>query len=569
MTMKKRKLALHWKIIIALVLGILWSMLAGGFFGGMQQSKLENFTVNIESDSSGNETLFVSGVISYDQDDPSGLKFFHSDGKPIVSKEQGWSGNKKVKKAVSYVLGVETAINPEEIYYSHKGSFMNGITNFTADWVSPWGDIFIRLLKFIAIPLVLFSIIVGVSSLSDMSKLGRVGGKTIGTYLVTTVLAVSLGLVLVNIFTPGKGLDQHELNKYRIDYELWAAENDKEVYGDQNLVEDQSLKSLVAQVRSERKSNPVDVSEFEKKKSGSTGKGPLNALVEMIPSNIVGSLGEAKMLQVIFFAIFFGLVMAMLPADRMKGVNSFVSGANDIFIKMVDIIMKAAPFFVFCLMAGLMTKMAGTPQEMAGIFFLLGKFTLTVLAGLFVMIFIVYPLFMMLIAGRKVTYLGFFKRISPAQFLAFSTSSSAATLPVTIECVEDRIGVDNKIASFVLPIGATVNMDGTSLYQAVAAIFLAQMHGIELTVGMQVTIMAMATLASIGSAAVPSAGLVMLMIVLESVNLNPAWIVIIFPIDRLLDMCRTVVNVTGDATVATIIAKSENELNVPDIDSVE
>jgi Na+/H+-dicarboxylate symporter len=311
------------------------------------------------------------------------------------------------------------------------------------------------------------------------------------------------------------------------------------------------------------------VSKYQEKKESSTGKGPLNALVEMVPSNIIGSLGEAKMLQVIFFAIFFGLVMAQLPTDRMKGVSDFCNGANEIFVKMVDIIMKAAPFFVFCLMAGLMTKMAGTPQEMASIFKSLGWYSITVLTGLFLMIFVFYPMVMLVIVKKKMTYSGFFRRISPAQFLAFSTSSSAATLPVTIECVEDRIGVDNKIASFVLPIGATVNMDGTSLYQAVAAIFLAQMHGIDISIGMQITIMGMATLASIGSAAVPSAGLVMLMIVLESVGLNPAWIAIIMPIDRILDMCRTVVNVTGDATVATIIASTEGELNVVNDDQLE
>ncbi|MBL4705206.1 MAG: dicarboxylate/amino acid:cation symporter, partial [Flavobacteriales bacterium] len=367
----------------------------------------------------------------------------------------------------------------------------------------------------------------------------------------------------------GKGLPEYSMNKSRINYELWATENGKEILGDQDLLNDPAHQVLVAQVKSERSTNPVDVSSFEKKKSSSTGKGPLNALVEVVPKNIFVSLGEAAMLQVIFFAIFFGIVMGMLPKEKMKGVDSFVQGANDIFVKMVDIIMKWAPFFVFCLMAGLMTKMASTPQEMAAIFILLGKYTLTVLAGLMIMVFGIYPITMLLVTKKKLTYAGFFRRISPAQFLAFSTSSSAATLPVTIECVEDRIGVNKKISSFVLPIGATVNMDGTSLYQAVAAIFLAQMHGIDLSIGHQITIMGMATLASIGSAAVPSAGIVMLMIVLESIGLNPAWIAIILPIDRILDMCRTVVNVTGDATVATIIAKSENELDVPELDTLE
>jgi len=573
MSKGKKKMALHWKIIIALVLGIVWSMVAGGFFGGMVEG---NVTTDIVQsvpyvDTSGATTDLVDATISipFSLDDPSSIKMFSANGSPVPVLEQDWVDTKHHEKGAFLTCRIAKSDDITAYSYAYKGGGLNLMTDFTGDWVSPWGEIFIRLLKFIAIPLVLFSIIVGVSSLADMSKLGKLGGKTLGMYLITTVLAVSLGLVLVNAIAPGKGLPEYSMNKSRIDYELWAKENDKEILGDQDLVNEPAHQVLVAQVKSERSNNPVDVSSFEKKKSASTGKGPLNALVEVVPKNIFVSLGEAAMLQVIFFAIFFGLVMGMLPSDRMRGVDSFVQGANDIFVKMVDIIMKWAPFFVFCLMAGLMTKMASTPQEMAAIFILLGKYTLTVLLGLFIMIFGIYPITMLLITKKKLTYRGFFQRISPAQFLAFSTSSSAATLPVTIECVEDRIGVKKKISSFVLPIGATVNMDGTSLYQAVAAIFLAQMHGIDLTIGHQVTIMGMATLASIGSAAVPSAGIVMLMIVLESIGLNPAWIAIILPIDRILDMCRTVVNVTGDATVATIIAKSEGELEVPPLDDLE
>ena len=200
-------------------------------------------------------------------------------------------------------------------------------------------------------------------------------------------------------------------------------------------------------------------------------------------------------------------------------------------------------------------------RDSINIFYGLGAYSLTVLAGLLFMIFLFYPGLMRAVV-KKISYSQFFRKISPAQFLAFSTSSSAATLPVTMECVEENIGVSRNVTSFVLPIGATVNMDGTSLYQAVAVIFLAQMHMVDLDIAQQLTIILTATLASIGSAAVPSAGLVMLIIVLQSVQLNPLWIAIIFPVDRILDMCRTVVNVTGDATVSTIIAKSENELTL-------
>jgi Na+/H+-dicarboxylate symporter len=268
------------------------------------------------------------------------------------------------------------------------------------------------------------------------------------------------------------------------------------------------------------------------------------------------------MLQVIFFAIFFGITLVMIPEDKSKPVIDFVNGANEVFLKMVDVVMKVAPFFVFALLAGVIAKMANTVDEVVDIFIGLGTYSIGVVVGLFFMIFIFYPLLVTTIV-KRISYKNFFKNISPAQFLAFSTSSSAATLPVTMECVEENMGVSKSITSFVLPIGATVNMDGTSLYQAVAVIFLAQLHMIDLDLAQQLTIILTATLASIGSAAVPSAGLVMLIIVLQSVGLNPAWIAIIFPVDRILDMCRTVVNVTGDASVCTLIAASENELEDP------
>jgi Na+/H+-dicarboxylate symporter len=275
------------------------------------------------------------------------------------------------------------------------------------------------------------------------------------------------------------------------------------------------------------------------------------------------------MLQVIFFAIFFGITIVLLPRSRMEYVIGFCSGANDIFIKMVDIVMQGAPFFVFALMAGKLAEMAGDDiNRMGEIFYALGKYTLVVLLGLAIMVLVIYPILVSTYLSNKYkfsftkSFSYFLKGIRPAQLLAFSTSSSAATLPVTMECVHDNIGVDEEVSSFVLPIGATVNMDGTSLYQGVAVVFLAQFHMIDLSIAQQLTIILTATLASIGSAAVPSAGLIMLIIVLESVGLNPAWIAIIFPVDRILDMCRTVVNVTGDAAVSTVIASSENRLHL-------
>lgn len=239
-----------------------------------------------------------------------------------------------------------------------------------------------------------------------------------------------------------------------------------------------------------------------------------------------------------------------------------------IFIKMVEIVMAGAPFFVFALMAATLSKLAGdNPQNLIDLFSSFGAYMILVVVGLALMIVLLYPTLGWLMAGRQrgmswMTYFKFFMAaIRPAQLLAFSTSSSAATLPVTMDCVHDELKVKEEISQFTLPIGATVNMDGTSLYQAIAVMFLAQFHGLDLTIAQQGIIVATAVLASIGAAAVPSAGLIMLILVLDSVGLNPAWIAIIFPVDRILDMCRTVVNVTGDATVALVVANSEDDWN--------
>lgn len=442
-----------------------------------------------------------------------------------------------------------------------------GWNQFTSDWIDPWGKIFIRLLKLIAVPLVLFSIIAGVSNLQDISRLGRTGGKTIGLYLITTVAAVSVGLFLVNVIAPGQSLDQQDIDKNRISYELWAKDSGIPLKDSKELSAQPEYADLVAEFSTQSPDSEQTGNQKLQKLTSTVAqtkdRSPLQPLVEVVPENIILSLGDGKlMLQVIFFALFFGITMLSLPRDRTAQITSFVNGVNDVFIKMVELIMAIAPFFVFCLMAGVMSKMADTPAEVFSIFKSLGWYSITVVLGLGLMIFVVYPTALILLV-KKIPYREFFKRMSPAQFLAFSTSSSAATLPVTMECVEDGLGVSKEVTSFVLPIGATVNMDGTSLYQAVAVIFLAQIHGIDLEIGAQLGIILTATLASIGAAAVPSAGLVMLMIVLTGVGLNPAWIAIIFPIDRILDMCRTVVNVTGDATVCAIIAHSENELAFP------
>ncbi len=430
-----------------------------------------------------------------------------------------------------------------------------GLSNFTALWINPFGVIFIRLLKLIAIPLVLFSIITGVASLSDARKLGRMGGRTIGMYLATTAVAVAIGLLLANVIKPGTKISDSEILLNRIKYELWAKSNG--VVVSDALCE--SCKSenqeFVLRAQADLGDPTADVkAKIEAAQKVKDG-GPLQILVEFVPENIIGAMGNmSQMLQVIFFALMFGLALISLKPEVAKPAIDFCSSANEAFLKLVELIMQGAPLFIFALTAGVFSKMAGDDlNALIELFKGLGVYMITVILGLVTMLTLVYPLMLRQIVKKKFKYSKFFKDLSPAQFLAFSSSSSAATLPVTLECVTENLKVSRSTADFVLPIGATMNMNGTSLYQAVATVFLAQMHGIDLSFSQYLMITLTATLASVGSAAVPSAGLVMLVMVLSAVGLNPAWIAILFPVDRILDMSRTVINVSGDAAVAVAI----------------
>jgi|TARA_B110001452_G_scaffold267426_1_gene277252 Na+/H+-dicarboxylate symporter len=464
---------------------------------------------------------------------------------------------KKLPIHVKIVIGLVLGIG-----WAFLSSFM-GWNEFTIRWIDPFGMIFIRLLKFIAVPLVLFSIIGGVSGLKDVSKLGRLGWKTLLAYMTTTLLAVGIGLTLVNIVKPGTHIDDEQRIKNRLSYEVWLQENDIGTTQDGlNFLSDPKYVAYLSEAQAaEQVTSPkLDLEKKMKTVAVQKESSPLKFIVEMVPDNIFASLsGNGLMLQVIFFAIFFGITLVLIPEEASAPIINLINGMNSIFLKMVDLVMKAAPFFVFCLLAGVVAKMADSPQEVFEIFKGLGSYSLTLFSGLFLLTFVVYPLIVKSLVS-KMSFKDFFKNISPAQFLAFSTSSSAATLPVTMECVEENVGVPKSISSFVLPIGATVNMDGTSMFEGVAVVFLAQLHFIDLTIAQQLTIVFTAAAASIGSAAVPSAGLIMMIMVLQSVGLNPAWVAIIFPVDRILDMCRTVVNVTGDMVVSTLIAKSEGEL---------
>ncbi len=439
-------------------------------------------------------------------------------------------------------------------------SIQFGWNEFTLNWIQPIGDIFINLLKLIAVPLVLFSIISGVASLGDIKKLGRIGIKTLGFYLATTMFAVIVGLTLVNIFQPGTKASDELRIKNRISYEIWRDAGDFEVLDEINLSSLEENKEIVAEVKGADSNQNQWVSDKLNKAEKTKNSGPLQPLVDVVPKNIFLALSSMQMLQIIFFAIFFGIVVTGLNPTRKKVVVDFVDAINEVFVQMVWVVMKAMPIFVFALMAGQIVKAAGTdPENFSQLLTFLIRYGIVVIIGLAIMAFLVYPLIITLFV-KNMTWKKFLSGMRDAQITAFSTSSSVATLPVTMKCVEENLGVSERTTSFVLPIGATVNMDGTSLYQAIAVVALAQFHMVDLTLAQQAIIVLTATLASIGAAAVPSAGLVLMIIVLESVGLNPAWIALIFPIDRILDMCRTVVNVTGDSTVSTLVAASEGEL---------
>jgi len=394
---------------------------------------------------------------------------------------------------------------------------------YIIDWVKPIGTIFINLLKLIAIPLIIASLIKGISDLQDFSKFSKIGGRTIMIYIATTLIAVSIGLVIVNVMDPGEKIAPETL-------EMLSSK----------FASDATAKIEAANNQQE--------------------KGPLSFIVDMVPDNIFGAASSNRnMLQVIFFIILFSISLLLINPIKAEPVKKFFDGLNDVILKMVDLIMLMAPIAVFALLASLIVE-----TKSPDLLYALLWYGASVVLGLILMV--CFYLLVIKFYVKK-SPIWFLKNISPAQLLAFSTSSSAATLPVTMERVEEHLGVEKEVSSFVLPVGATINMDGTSLYQAVAAIFITQALSFQLDFSDQLTIILTATLASIGSAAVPGAGMVMLVIVLEALNVPQETLTVglalIFAIDRPLDMCRTVINVTGDATVAMVVGKSVNKIKEP------
>lgn len=399
---------------------------------------------------------------------------------------------------------------------------------FTADWITPFGTIFINALKLIGVPLILGSLVTGVASLGDIGKLSRIGGRTIATYIATTAIAAIIGLGAVHLIRPGDQVPE------------------------QMRLELQKTYSVVIE---HRDASAMTVRE----------RGPLAMLANLIPENFFAAAANNRnMLQVVIIALFFGIGLIQLPPDKAKPLIDVFDSLNHVVIRLVELIMKIAPLGVFALLAGTITSVAGDdPTQITQLLGALGFYMIAVIGGLIFHTAVIYGILLKI--WTPLGFKTFLQGIAPAQLVAFSTSSSGATLPVTMKRVEQKLGVSEEVSAFVLPLGATVNMDGTALFQAVATVFIAQSLGIDLGFGAQLTIVLTAVMASIGTPAVPGAGIIMLVIILESVGVPSAGIALILGVDRVLDMLRTITNVTGDATVATVVAHAEGQLGEPDM----
>ncbi len=388
-------------------------------------------------------------------------------------------------------------------------------SGFVSAYIKPVGAAFIRLISMVVVPLVFASLLVGTASLKDIRTLGRIGAKTIAFYLCTTAIAVSIGLLLTSVVHPGSSLPAEARQKLIADA---AAQKDLPV---QAAAEKPSIGDL---------------------------------LLGIIPTNPVKALAEAQMLQIIFFAMLMGVCLTLIPPDRSEIVIRFFKAVDETIVQMVHVIMRLAPYAVFALIAAVVADFG------LGILVMLLRYCIVVLVGLTAHMVLIYGLALKVFTRMSVA--SFFRGFRPAQLVAFCSSSSNATLPVTMECVEKNLGVSSQISSFTLPLGATINMDGTALLQGVATAFLAQIYGMDLTLVQKLTVVLTATLASVGTAGIPGAGMVMLAIVLNSVGVPLQGIGIILGVDRFLDMCRTVVNITGDAACAVVVASTEGQLGI-------
>lgn len=395
---------------------------------------------------------------------------------------------------------------------SAAGPNFGGVIDFVVNFNQLIGDVFKRSLQFIAVPIILFAMILAIGSLGDLRTLGRIGSKTVGIFACTAFLSVSVGLLLVNLVKPGGS----------------------------RFISDDARAALIESTRSDTVGKIVSTAKSTK---------PWDLVREMMPTNPFDSMARGDMIQVVVFALMLGIALSLLPKERSAPVFAVVEGLNDAFISIVRGIMKLAPIGVFCLITPIVANLG------FNVLAALGAYCLTVIAGLLIIQLVIYPGVVLIFS--RVPIPTFFRGIAQVQMVAFSSSSSAATLPVTIQNVRDRLGVPADITSFVCAMGAKINMDGTALMQAVATVFLAQFYSIDLSLPQQASIVFTAVFSAIGTPGIPSGGMVMLVIVLRSVGVPSEGIAMILAVDRILDMCRTVVNVTGDAAVAVAVAGTE------------
>ncbi|MDQ3020572.1 MAG: dicarboxylate/amino acid:cation symporter [Bacteroidota bacterium] len=494
----KFKIKLHTQIVIALILGAVF----GSIFH-IDQNKLRVNT--LESENIINDWSEVTFINSANRD--SVLKAFDANSQLGIIKYFNSVKDKKLKENI--VLDVKYPDGQKQLLGKIKE--IEKVRTIGV-MLKPIGDIFIRLLMMIAVPLVLASLIVGSASLSDLKHIATIGGKTLGFYALTAVIAITIGLVCANIIQPGKFMPEE--TKTRL---METFQDDAQSRIEQNV-------SL----------NIVDF------------------LVNIVPKNPFKAIADGDFLQIVFFAIFTGIFLSQIDTKKSKTVIDFFDGISNAMILLVEKIMYVAPIAVFTLISATVAEFGFNILQT------LLLYSLTVILGLAILTFIEYPILLKLFT--KINVINFFKTQRPVIAVAFSTSSSAATLPVTMDVCEKKLGVPNRIASFVLPLGTTVNMDGTALYQAVAAMFIAQVYGFDLNLAQQLTIVLTASLAAIGTAPVPGIGLIMLIIVLRSVGIPEEGIALIIGVDRILDMCRTVPNVIADSLACVVIASSEGEL---------
>lgn len=397
-------------------------------------------------------------------------------------------------------------------------------TALTVNYIKPFGTVFLNSLKLVAIPLIFASLVVGITSIEDVTKLSRIGGKTFLIYTATTVMAVVMGLTIANLVKPGQ------------------------------VISDQTRDRLMTLYADEVEQRSATLQELQ-------ASSPLKFLVDLVPENLITAMGSnLNLLQVVLMAILFGIALLKIPPRKSKPLIQLFEGMNEAIIELIRGIMKLAPIGVFALVASLLVEVAGDndPSEVFEVLYALLWYCVTTASGLALMTFVVYPTIVKLFT--KVSYADFLRGIRPAQLVAFTTSSSSAALPVTMERAERHLGVSEEISSFVLPLGATVNMDGTALYQGIAIVFIAQALGLELSIASQIAIVAQVALSSIGVAGVPGAAMVTTTMLLQTTGIPSAGLALILAPDRILDMCRTVTNITGDAAVAVIVASSEGEI---------